>query len=173
MSSPTDNNSTNSHDTQHSDEQLRKHRIRREIIRVENEEVEQSEEDETKAEGTEKSCDSAESATGEEEQEDNGSKSLWRHILTGGFITSDGALQYYRYLIAIAVMCFISIFLTFMSLNADSEFRRKEKMVAVLRERAVLKSEERHRISSRDEVVRMLKEWDNIEMIDQNNSQRM
>ena len=107
--------------TEHSDEQLRKHRIRREIIRVENEEVEQSEEDETKEEGAEKSCDSAESATGEEEQEGNGSKSLWRHILTGGFITSDGALQYYRYLIAIAVMCFVSIFLTFMSLNANAE----------------------------------------------------
>lgn len=101
------------------------------------------------------------------------SKSLWRHIVTGGFITSDGALQYYRYLIAIAIMCFISIFLTFMSLNADSEYRHKEQQVSRLRERSVLKSEERYRISSRDEVVRVLKEEHGIVMVDQKSSQRM
>lgn len=120
---------------------------------------------------------------GDDEDEDEGdeedndgeeeSKSLWQHIVTGGFIAGDNATQYYRYLIAIALMCFISIFLTFMSLNADDEYRRKEKRLTLLRERSILKSEERYRISSREEVVRRLDKEFGITMIEQKNSQRM
>lgn len=114
----------------------------------------------------------------DEEGDDEGSKeqrskSLWQHIATGGFIAGDNASHYYRYLIAIALMCFVSIFLTFMSLNADDEYRRKERRVAVLRERSVLKSEERYRISSREEVVKRLDREFGIKMIEQKNSQRM
>ena len=165
------------------DEELRKRRIRKEIIRVDAEEDEDDEEDEeAEDEDVDDEADDEEEEEdgGDEEQDDDKvdegakpSRSIWKHIVTGGFITSDNASQYYRYLIAIAIMCFVSIFLTFMSLNADSEYRRKESELAVLRERSVLKSEERYRISSRDEVVRMLKESDGIEMVDQNNSQRM
>ena len=139
--------------------------------------TEESEDDEEGEEGEEGEDADKES---EDESNDEGdettkpqSKSLWRHIVTGGFITSDGATQYYRYLVAIAIMCFISIFLTFMSLNADSEYRHKEQQVSRLRERSVLKSEERYRISSRDEVVRVLKEEHGIVMVDQKSSQRM
>ena len=165
------------------EEELRKRRIRKEIIRVDAEEDEDDEDDEEAEDedvDDEADDDEEEEDGGDEEQDDDKvdegakpSRSIWKHIVTGGFITSDNASQYYRYLIAIAIMCFVSIFLTFMSLNADSEYRRKESELAVLRERSVLKSEERYRISSRDEVVRMLKESDGIEMVDQNNSQRM
>lgn len=164
------------------EEELRKRRIRKEIIRVDAEEDEDDEEDEEAEDEDvdDEADDEEEEDGGDEEQDDDKvdegakpSRSIWKHIVTGGFITSDNASQYYRYLIAIAIMCFVSIFLTFMSLNADSEYRRKESELAVLRERSVLKSEERYRISSRDEVVRMLKESDGIEMVDQNNSQRM
>lgn len=126
------------------------------------EESDNEDEDEDEDEGDEKDND------GEEE-----SKSLWQHIVTGGFIAGDNATQYYRYLIAIALMCFISIFLTFMSLNADDEYRRKEKRLTLLRERSILKSEERYRISSREEVVRRLDKEFGITMIEQKNSQRM
>lgn len=167
------------------EEELRKRRIRKEIIRVdaeedEDEEDEEAEDEDVDDEDVDDEANEEEEEDGDEEQDDDKvdegakpSRSIWKHIVTGGFITSDNASQYYRYLIAIAIMCFVSIFLTFMSLNADSEYRRKESELAVLRERSVLKSEERYRISSRDEVVRMLKESDGIEMVDQNNSQRM
>ena len=175
---------------------MRKRRIRREIVRVEeddeddeleediDDEIEDDaeddeqtqiddndeEEDNAEDDGDDKSEEDSEE---ESEEEVQPSKSIWRHIVTGGFITSDGATQYYRYLVAIAIMCFISIFLTFMSLNADSEYRRKERYVSVLRERSVLKSEERYRASSRDEVVRRLAEEHGVVMVDQNNSQRI
>lgn len=181
--------SSNAHSSE--EEELRKRRIRREIVRVEeddeddeleediDDEVEEDEDDEqTQIGDNDEEEDNAEDDGDDESEEESEeevqpSKSIWRHIVTGGFITSDGATQYYRYLVAIAIMCFISIFLTFMSLNADSEYRRKERYVSVLRERSVLKSEERYRASSRDEVVRRLAEEHGVVMIDQNNSQRI
>lgn len=177
MSKLTHNNEELDRDIERNgDDELRKRRIRKEIIRVDAEEDESEDEDEEiEDEDVDDEVDdeSDEESDEEDEEQARPSRSIWKHIVTGGFITSDNASQYYRYLIAIAIMCFVSIFLTFMSLNADSEYRRKESELAVLRERSVLKSEERYRISSRDEVVRMLRERDSIEMVDQDNSQRM
>ena len=182
MSKLTHNNEELDRDIERNgDDELRKRRIRKEIIRVDAEEDEESEDEDEEIEDEDvddevddESDEEDEDESDEEEEEQvRPSRSIWKHIVTGGFITSDNASQYYRYLIAIAIMCFVSIFLTFMSLNADSEYRRKESELAVLRERSVLKSEERYRISSRDEVVRMLRERDSIEMVDQDNSQRM
>lgn len=178
MSKLTHNNEELDRDIERNgDDELRKRRIRKEIIRVDAEEDEESEDEDEEIEDEdvddEVDDESDEESDEEDEEQVRPSRSIWKHIVTGGFITSDNASQYYRYLIAIAIMCFVSIFLTFMSLNADSEYRRKESELAVLRERSVLKSEERYRISSRDEVVRMLRERDSIEMVDQDNSQRM
>jgi hypothetical protein len=98
---------------------------------------------------------------------------LWKHIVTGGFITSDGAVQYYRYLVAIAIMCFISIFLTFMSLNANGEYRRKEKLRDELRERSIALREQRLRISQREEVKQLIHDKDSMIMVDQETSFRI
>lgn len=183
------------------EDENRRRRISREIVRVESEidneeEEEVDEEDEEDEEGEEarpakrplstkraKADDEDEDDEESEEEDDedeedeeedeNRSHSLWQHIITGGFIAGDNASQYYRYLIAIALMCFVSIFLTFMSLNADDEYRSKEKHVALLRERSVLKSEERYRVASRDEVVKRLDREYGIKMVEQESSQRM
>ena len=179
------------------EDENRRRRISREIVRVESEidNEEEEEVDEEDEEGEEarpakrplstkraddEDEDDEESEENDEEDEDdedeedeNRSHSLWQHIITGGFIAGDNASQYYRYLIAIALMCFVSIFLTFMSLNADDEYRSKEKHVALLRERSVLKSEERYRVASRDEVVKRLDREYGIKMVEQESSQRM
>ena len=176
------------------EDENRRRRISREIVRVESEidnEEEEEEEDEearpakrpfstkrAKADDENEDEDDEESEEDDEEEDDeeddeNRSHSLWQHIITGGFIAGDNASQYYRYLIAIALMCFVSIFLTFMSLNADDEYRSKEKHVALLRERSVLKSEERYRVASRDEVVKRLDREYGIKMVEQESSQRM
>ena len=176
------------------EDENRRRRISREIVRVESEidnEEEEEEEDEEDEEDEEarpakrplstkraKADDEDEDEDEDEEEDDddedeNRSHSLWQHIITGGFIAGDNASQYYRYLIAIALMCFVSIFLTFMSLNADDEYRSKEKHVALLRERSVLKSEERYRVASRDEVVKRLDREYGIKMVEQESSQRM
>ena len=180
------------------EDENRRRRISREIVRVESEidneeEEEENEEDEedeearpakrplstkrAKADDEDEDDEESEEEEDDEEDEDeedeSRSHSLWQHIITGGFIAGDNASQYYRYLIAIALMCFVSIFLTFMSLNADDEYRSKEKHVALLRERSVLKSEERYRVASRDEVVKRLDREYGIKMVEQESSQRM
>ena len=74
----------------------------------------------------------------ESEEEDNSEKSLFDFI-TEGLLLTHGAVPYYRYFIAIAIMCFLSICLTFISLNAGHEQRRKEKQITILHERSGIK----------------------------------
>ena len=94
-------------------------------------------------------------------------KSLLQHIFTGSLLT-DGTVPYYRYFIAIAIMCFLSIFLTFMSLNADREYRLLEKHALVLRERAIIFEDRKYSISTREEVNRLM-EKQGIELKDLDN----
>lgn len=142
-------------------------RIRREIIRINSGEHDEELDQERRL--------MEEEEREREEQEQRAEKrrkSIVSQIFTGGILTSNGAVQYYRALIAIAVMCFISIFLTFMSLNADRECRQREEYATILRERAVLVEEQRYGISSKSEVERMLRER-NIEMIDLSDKSRL
>jgi hypothetical protein len=109
------------------------------------------------------------------EQEENSGEerksSPWLIITTGKILTA-GTLPYHRYFIAIAVMCFISIFLTFMSLNADREYRQRERYATILHERAVLKEEHRYSISSKSAITSRLKQH-GIELIELSKDSRL
>lgn len=98
-------------------------------------------------------------------------KSLIQHIFTGSMLT-DGTVPYYRYFIAIAVMCFFSIFLSFLSLNANNEYRRKERQATMLHERSVVKEEQRYGLSSRSEITTRL-EQHGIHLIDLSEDSRL
>lgn len=104
-------------------------------------------------------------------EEEKRNKSFIDHIITGSMLTG-GAVPYYRYFIAIAVMCFLSIFLTFISLNAGNECRRKEHMVTTLHERSVVKEEQRYGLSSKHAITERLKSY-NIELVDLSKSSRL
>lgn len=95
----------------------------------------------------------------------------WMLITTGRILT-DGTLPYYRYFIAIAIMCFFSIFLTFVSLNATREYRQREKYASVLHERSVLKEEERYGLSSKSAVTSRL-ESHGIKLVDLSKESRL
>lgn len=133
-----------------------KERVRREVIILSDEEhganndVEEQEEDEV------------------QEEESN---MPWLIITTGKILT-EGSLPYHRYFIAIAIMCFFSIFLTFMSLNADREYRQRERYASILHERAVLKEEQRYGLSSKSAVTNRLKQH-GIELIDLSKDSRI
>lgn len=141
----------------------RKRRIRREVVRLD-EEPRRSGEEEYDEDDYEAAEEGAEDEAGEDVAVTPRSKSIWQHITTGSFFTS-GAVQYYRYLIAIAVMYFISIFLTFVSLNADREYRKLENYATVLNERSILKEEERFSLSSKHAIEERLRSY-GIELID-------
>ena len=151
--------------------QRRAQRIRREVVRIDNPspvEEEYFDEDEEILEAEEES---ENEATNEATSIKKRSKSLWQHITTGSFFT-DGAKNHYRYLIAIALMYFLSIFLSFISLNADREYRKREKYATVLTERSVLKEEERFSLSSKNAIKQRLKEY-GIELIDLSKDSRL
>lgn len=142
-------------------------RIDREVVIVKNNE-------EQEADITENTVDSTE----EHEELNEGhatevkrNKSIAQHIITGSLLT-DGAVPYHRYFIAIAVMCFVSIFLTFLSLNTSNEYRRKERTLTTLHERSVIKEEQRYGLSSKSAVTSRLKEY-NIELVDLSKDSRL
>lgn len=130
------------------------------------EEIEESAE-EDESEEDEDDVNESESA----EDKPKTAKRLIDHIITGSLLT-EGTVPYYRYFIAIAVMCFLSIVLTFLSLNASNEYRRKERTLTTLHERSVVKDEQRYELSSKSAVTNRLKEH-NIELIDLAKSSRL
>jgi hypothetical protein len=145
----------------HEEEEERlKRRIRREIIKVNSGESDEEIEQEKQRMAEEEA-----ERIAEQEREKRKQGSIIINIFTGGFLSSDSAAIYYRMLIAIAVMCFACIFLTFMSLNADREYSQLEKRATVLRERAIVFQERRYDISSREQVDKLL-ERHNIELKD-------
>ena len=154
-------------------------RINREVVRVEEEHPEESiiEEEDDYFEDSDVEYD--EDALTEEEEidqeiedeETKRPKRLIDHIITGSLLT-DGTVPYYRYFIAIAVMCFLSIVLTFLSLNASNEYRRKEHMVTTLHERSVVKDEQRYGLSSKSAIQERLLEH-NIELVDLSKNSRL
>ena len=150
-------------------------RIDREVVIIKNQE------EHSEAYNQEQEAEATENAAGytEEHEEYNDSnaagakrdKSIVQHIITGSLLT-DGAVPYHRYFIVIAVMCFISIFLTFLSLNTSNEYRRKERTLTTLHERSVVKEEQRYGLSSKSAVTSRLKEY-NIELVDLSKDSRL
>ena len=92
-------------------------------------------------------------------------------MFTSGRMLTDSTLSF-RYFVTIAIMCFLSIFLTFMSLNANREYRQREQYASVLHERSVLKEEERYSLSSKSVVTKRL-EQHGIKLIDLTKESRL
>ena len=142
-------------------------RIDREVVIVKNNEEQEADISENAVDSTEEHEELNEGHATEVKR----NKSIVQHIITGSLLT-DGAVPYHRYFIAIAVMCFISIFLTFLSLNTSNEYRRKERTLTTLHERSVIKEEQRYGLSSKSAVTSRLKEY-NIELVDLSKNSRL
>ena len=59
-----------------------------------------------------------------------------------------------------------------MSLNADREYRQRERYASILHERAVLKEEQRYGLSSKSAVTNRLKQH-GIELVDLSKESRI
>ena len=108
----------------------------------------------------------------DEEQEMGEKRSMPWLIFTTGRILTEGSLPYHRYFIAIAIMCFLSIFLTFMSLNANREYKQREEYASILHERAILREERRYGLSSKSAVTSRLQKH-GIELIELSKDSRI
>lgn len=154
----------------HYNEENRKERVRREVVILAQKEtnIPTNEQHEEVDESQEQEQEAGEEAEAEAEKR---SSAPWLMITTGKILT-EGSLPYHKYFIAIAVMCFFSIFLTFMALNADREYRHREQYASLLHERAVLKEELRYSLSSKSAVTARLKRH-NIELIELSKDSRI
>lgn len=146
-------------------------RIVREVVLVDSKEDEEQTERVDENDTKEGLDEGVVEQSGEEQEKRPREKSLVQHIITGSLLT-DGTVPYYRYFIAIAIMCFLSIVLTFMSLNASNECRRKERQITLLHERSVVKEEQRYGLSSKSAITERLKSY-NIELVDLSNDSRL
>lgn len=116
--------------------------------------------------------DDADTSFNNEEEDSQEQKSMPWLVITTGKMLTEGSLPYHHYFIAIAFMCFFSIFLSFVALNADREYRQREKYASVLHERAVLKEEQRYSLSSKSAVTSRLKSH-GIELIELSKNSRI
>lgn len=137
-------------------------RIKREVIIID-------EEDTQEPTPTEKDEDEIPFAD-ENETHKTDTNTAWM-MFTSGRMLTDSTLSF-RYFVTIATMCFLSIFLTFMSLNANREYRQREQYASVLHERSVLKEEERYSLSSKSAVTKRL-EQHGIKLIDLTKESRL
>lgn len=142
-------------------------RIRREIIKIKNGDSDEDLEEERRRMEEEE-----EERKAEEERVKRRKGSILVNLFTGGFLSSDGAVIYYRMLIAIAIMCFVCIFLTFISLNANREYHRLENHALVLRERAIIYEDRRYSISTREQIE-VLMQRHGIELQDLNDDSKV
>lgn len=157
----------------HHTEDNTKERVRREVVILADEEREGREgRDERLEELDEREVSQAEDDDEDDDDIEEQEKSAPWLVITTGKILTEGSLPTHRYFIIIAIMCFFSIFLTFMSLNANREYRQREQYASVLHERSVLKEELRYSLSSKSAVTARLKRH-NIELIELSKDSRI
>lgn len=139
---------------QDEEEELRR-RIRREIIKVNS-----GESDEELDEERQRMAEEREQELAEQKHKRRRQNSILVQLFTGGFLSSSSAAGYFYMFIAVAAMCFICIFLTFMSLNADREYRQLQNQLMVLNERALMFEEQRYNITTRESIDHLLEQHD-------------
>ena len=134
------------------DEEFRR-RVRREVLRIQSGEAEkeiEQEREELRQQEQEKSREQA-------RQRLKRSRLFWQ-LFSGNILLSRGVRNHYGYLIAIAVMCGLSIFVMFSALYADLRYSQVERELQLVRERSIRLQEQLYRRTThqaiRDELKR-------------------
>lgn len=131
---------------QRDEEELRR-RIRNEVLRVQSGEADEDIERDREAEAEERK----EQEQKQAHERKRRSKLSWQ-IFSGSILTSRSLADNYRYFIAIAVMCFVSIVVMFAALYADLNYSSMENEVQLLRERSIRLQEQLHRQTTHQAV---------------------
>ncbi|MBR4995178.1 MAG: hypothetical protein IKY82_03870 [Alistipes sp.] len=118
------------------DEEFRR-RVRREVRRIQSgeaaEDIERDEEQEREEHEQEREK--------EEKRQRRRARLFWQ-LFSGNILINSSVKANYSYLIAIAVMCFISIFVMFTALYADLRYSRVEREMKLVRERSIRMQEQ-------------------------------
>jgi hypothetical protein len=113
------------------DEEFRR-RVRREVLRMQSGEADEDiERDQEEIEQEQ-----AQAEAEAEQKRKHRSRLFWQ-LFSGNILVNKSVADNYRYFIAIAVMCFISIAVMFMVLYADLNYSRLERDLQLVRERSI------------------------------------
>lgn len=128
-------------------------RIRREVLRVQrgeaDEEIRRDEEEEAGRRAAEEER--------ERRERRRRASALWQ-LFSGSILVREGSAEYYRYLICIAAMFFLSIVVMFFGLGLDMRHSELEREVQLLRERSIRLQEQRFRATTYSAIVARLRE---------------
>ena len=107
-------------------------RVRREVLRMQSGEADEDiERDQEEIEQEQ-----AQAEAEAEQKRKHRSRLFWQ-LFSGNILVNKSVADNYRYFIAIAVMCFISIAVMFMVLYADLNYSRLERDLQLVRERSI------------------------------------
>ncbi len=126
-------------------------KIRREVLRVQSGEA-QEDIDREQAEEAEVE---AQRERAERIERRRKASTFWQ-VLSGSILVNRGVARYYPYMIAVAVMFFLSIAVMFYSLHMDMRYSRLERDVQLLRERSLRFQSERYQRSSHSAIMEQL-----------------
>ena len=118
-------------------------RIRREVLRVQSGEADE----EIRADREREQA---------EEEARRRSNIFWL-LFSGNILVRKGASEYYRYMICIAAMFFVSIFVMFTALHLDMKYSRLYREVQMLRERSTRLQEQRFRHTTHSAILEELR----------------
>ena len=128
-------------------------RIRREVLRVQSGEADEEIRADREREQAEE-----EARQEEQRKEERRRSNIFWLLFSGNILVRKGASEYYRYMICIAAMFFVSIFVMFTALHLDMKYTRLEREVQILRERSIRLQEQRYSRTTHSAIVERLRE---------------
>ena len=134
-------------------------RIRREVVRMQRGEADDDLREDAAREAEERAAEEEAAAAAERRERRRRSNPLWL-LFTGNILVREGISEYYRYMLCIAGMFFISIVVIFMTLRLDMKFSRLEREVQVLHERSLRLQQERYRRTTHSAILDELRRRD-------------
>lgn len=127
-------------------------RIRREVLRVQSGEADEEIRADREREQAEE-----EARQEEQRKEERRRSNIFWLLFSGNILVRKGASEYYRYMICITAMFFVSIFVMFTALHLDMKYSRLYREVQMLRERSTRLQEQRFRHTTHSAILEELR----------------
>ena len=136
----------------------RDRRIRQEVVRVLSGEAEEdlAEDERLRLEQKERE---AEEREAEERRRNSWWNKWFQALFTGEILTNEETRHIYPYLMFVAGMFFLSIFILFSALRLDIKRSRLQDELRVLQEQSVRQSEQLYKATSRSAIIEQSKLW--------------
>ncbi len=126
-------------------------RVRREVRRIERGEADEDMRADEEREAAEKAADEEK----RRKQQKRKNRTSWQ-LISGTILLRKGVSRYYPYMLAIAVLFFVSIAVMFYTLHLDRTYSHLDREVQLLREHSIRLQEQRYSHTTHSAIVEQL-----------------